>query len=234
MIYVLILILWLYFGLSFYSKKFNSPYTLTMIFGKKGSGKTTIMTKMMVKDLKKGWNVYTDIEGINVPGVRFFNLHDLEVCSPPPHSAVYLDEVGLSMDNREYKSFANGLRDYLALQRHYKNKVVLASQAFDVDKKVRDRTDRFLYQTKIAGCIGISRPIIIKMQPNDQPQQGNDNPVAVHYKWGSFSDWRVTWIPRYAKYFNSFEAPYRPDVRFKEIPREIKQLRRKPWLRRKK
>ena len=231
MIYVIIFIVCIYFSLSLYSKKYNSPYTWTAIFGKKGSGKSTLMIKMMLKDIKKGWTIYTDLQGVNIPGVRVFNLKDLEFCSPPPHSAVYLDEIGLTLDNRNYKNLSEGMRDWLALLRHYKCKVVCNSQSFDYEKKARDRTDLFLYQVKIAGCIGISRPVVLKVKPNDMSNTSSDAPIVAYYKWGSLFAWKITWIPRYAKWFNSFLAPDRKDVSWKEIPGDLQQLKRRPWKR---
>ena len=99
-------------GLVIYSSKFNNPYKLIFIFGKKGSGKSTLMVKYMVKYLKKGWTVYTDMVGVNISGVRFFDTNKLAEFKPVEHSVVFLDEVGLSMDNRNFKSFPAGMRDF--------------------------------------------------------------------------------------------------------------------------
>lgn len=226
MLYFILSFILLYVGLVLYSKRWRNPYQLIFIFGRKGSGKSTLMTKMMLKDLKHGWTVYTDMKGCLIPGVREINLLHLESTTPPPYSSIYLDEVGLSMDNRQFKNFTEGLRDFYALQRHYKVKVVVNSQAFDVDKKVRDRTDKFIYQTKIAGCVGISRPIVQVLKPNDLSSPNNDSPILPFYKWGSLLQWHITWIPRYAKYFDSFVAPPRPTIQFQEVPGDLKEFLR--------
>lgn len=222
--YVLLLLFSAYIFLVIYSKRWNNPFTLTFLFGRKGSGKTTLMAKMMLKDKKRGWTIYTDVQGIKIPGARIFDLSELNTKSPPPKSAVYLDEVGLSMDNRNYKAFSSGLRDWYALQRHYKCKVVVNSQAFDVDKKVRDRTDSFYYVTKIAGTISIARPIVLKIKPNDMSNPSQDSPIVTSYRWGSLLAWKITWLPRYAKWFDSFEAPPREDVAY----HAISELKSKP------
>lgn len=95
--YAFYLLVALCVGLGIYSAKFNNPYKLIFIFGKKGSGKSTLMVKYMVKYLKRGWSVYTDMVGVNIKGVRFFNTDDLAKFVPDEHSAVFLDEVGLSL-----------------------------------------------------------------------------------------------------------------------------------------
>lgn len=225
--YIILIFLTAYIFLVFYSKKWNNPFTLTFLFGRKGAGKTTLMAKMMLRDQKKGWTIYTDVKGIKIPGVRVFDLTELNYRSPPPKSSVYLDEVGLTMDNRNYKSFTSGLRDWYALQRHYKCKVTVNSQAFDVDKKVRDRTDSFFYVTKLAGTISIARPIVLKIKPNDMTNPSQDSPICTSYRWGSLLAWKITWLPKYARYFDSFEAPAREDVRWEEVS-GISELRRSP------
>lgn len=231
MLFIFLFFFVLYFGFSIYSKRWNCPFTLTFLFGKKGAGKTTLMCKMMIRDLKRGWTVYTDVNGIKVDGVRIFNLKELDSKSPPPRSAVYLDEVGLTLDNRAYKQFSNGLRDWYALQRHYKCKVVVNSQAFDVDKKVRDRTDSFYYCTKLAGVLSLARPIVLKVKPNDMTNPSCDSPIMSSYRWGSLFAWRWTWLPKYAKYFDSFEAPPRLDVTWKAVEDGISVIKsRKPII----
>ena len=41
--------------------KYRNPYKLYMVFGKKGSGKTTLMTKLALQYQKKGWRVYLSL-----------------------------------------------------------------------------------------------------------------------------------------------------------------------------
>lgn len=195
-------------GLVIYSSKFNNPFKLIFIFGKKGSGKSTLMVKYMVKYLKKGWLVYTDMVGVNINGVRFFNTDDLAKFVPEENSALFLDEVGLSMDNRNFKSFPAGMRDFFALQRKYKVRVYVNSQSYDVDKKVRDRVDSMILQTNIGNIIGISRPIKRKITLTEATSQGESR-IADQLQFGHFWDWKWTWLPRYFKYFTSFNAPHR-------------------------
>ena len=51
-------------------------------------------------------------------------------------SVIFIDEVGMIWDNRDFASFAHCVRDWFKLQRHYKCKVYLFSQSFDIDKKL--------------------------------------------------------------------------------------------------
>lgn len=226
MIFILIFICFI-IGFCILSSKYKNPYTLTFIFGKKGSGKSTLMVKYMIKDLKKGWHVYTDMFDVHIPGVRLFNTLDLSKFCPEPKSSIYLDEVGLTMDNRHFKSFPDGMRDFFALQRKYKCKVFVNSQSYDVDKKVRDRVDKMILQSNIGNIIGISRPIKRKVTLVEASSQG-ESKIADNLKFAGITSWKLTWLPRYHRYFESFNAPHREQLPFNQIVGDLLDLRWSP------
>lgn len=209
---------------SFYSRRFANPYRLIFIFGKKGAGKSTYMVAEMLKDLKHGWNVYTDMQDCIVPGVRIIeSSSQLAAFVPESNSALYLDEVGISFDNRSYKTFDSGLRDFFKLQRKYKCKVVMNSQSFDVDKKIRDVTDSMILQTAIGNVLTLSRPIRRSVALVEATAQA-DSRIADNLKFESLFKWRIRFMPKYFKYFESFNAPERPYIPFREIPAIVKDL----------
>ena len=208
-----------------YSRRYANPYKLIFIFGKKGAGKSTLMVKWMLRDLKHGWTVYTDIQDCIIPGVRIINGQDLSTFIPEPNSAVYLDEVGISFDNRNYKNFDSGLRDFFKLQRKYKCKVVMNSQSFDVDKKIRDTTDGMILQTSFLNMFTLSRPISRHVALVEATSNG-DSRIADNLKFDSILSWRLSFMPKYFKYFKSFSAPPRDPISFKQIAGDIKDLKR--------
>lgn len=231
MFYVIVIIFSIIIAFCLYSKKFKNPYKLIFIFGKKGSGKSTLMTKWMVKDIRKGWTVYTDMIGLNINGVHYFKTLDLAKFVPPPNSSIYLDEVGLSMDNRNYKSFPEGLRDFFALQRKYRCKVVVNSQSYDVDKKVRDRVDRMILQSNIGNVIGISRPIRRSVTLVEASSVGESR-ICDQLSFAGIFSIRFTWLPSWFKYFVSFNPPPRDLLPSREISdgvsakRQLRDIRR--------
>ena len=223
--WIFVLFFAIFVGFSFYSRRYNNPYKLIFIFGKKGAGKSTLMVSQMLKDLKHGWTVYTDIQDCNIPGVRIIKSKDLSNFVPDKNSAVYLDEVGIAFDNRSYKTFDSGLRDFFKLQRKYKCKVVMNSQSFDVDKKIRDVTDGMILQTAIGNVFTLSRPIVRKVALVEASAQG-DSRIADNLKFASIFNWRIYFMPKYFKYFLSFNAPERPAIPFREIPKVVKDVKR--------
>ena len=102
------------------TRRYVNPYKLYFIFGKKGAGKTTFETKLAVKYLKKGWNVYTDLPELYVPGVRYFHYDSLGEFVPEEHSLLILGEAGIKFDSRHFKTFKPELRDFFPFQRKYK------------------------------------------------------------------------------------------------------------------
>lgn len=208
------------FIFSLYSKKFRNPNTLTFLFGKKGSGKSTYMVKLMLKDIKHGWTVYTNMEDVNIKGVRVFNADDLKSCRPDEHSSVYVDEAGLAWDSRNFKNFDKGYTEFFKLQRKYKCKMLINSQAFDVDKKIRDLTDSMALQSNIGNVIGITRPIKRSITLTE-PSADKDSRIADRLRFASLWSWKITLLPKYFKFFDSFSAPDRPYIDYHEVGKDI-------------
>lgn len=198
------------------SRRYNNPYRLIFIFGKKGAGKSLYMVKQMMKYLKKGWTVYTDIDNCNLPGVRIMNAMDLSEFAPVENSAIFLDEAGILFDNRNFKNFNSGLRDFFKLQRKYKCRVFLNSQSFDIDKKIRDVTDHMGLIVSVGNVFSIYRPIRRSITLT-QPSAEAESRIADKLSFESLFKWQITYLPKYFKYFDSFAAPERPPLPFNEI-----------------
>lgn len=195
-------------------KKYNNPYKLYMIFGKKGSGKSTLLCKLALKYQKKGYIVYTNMEDICIPDVRIIDAEKLGEFVPEPKSCVLLDEVGMLYDNRDYKKFKSEVRDFFKLQRHYNCVVYLASQSFDIDKKLRDLTDRMYLITSICSWLSLCRPISKRIGLVEASSQGESR-IVENLKFMFITSWRFTFIPRYASFFNSFKVPEKPYLQYK-------------------
>lgn len=210
-----------------------------MIFGKKGSGKSTTLTKLALQHVKRGWTVYSTeyipyTYYIEPDQVGFVELEDfnyvpfdpekykglkkiikvfLEKNNPTrPKILLLVDEVGMIWDNRDFKKFKPEVRNWFKLQRHYHTKVVLFSQTFDIDKKLRDLTDQMFLVRNFARCWTLGKKIrkFITISNNQDSADGGSLTEGLEFESGFF--WfmgtrTLTYIPKYSKYFNSFEAP---------------------------
>lgn len=159
------------------TQKYVNPYKLIMIFGKKGSGKSTTLTKLALTHISKGWTVYSTEF---IPGTYFITpdmvgkvqLEDFNYKPFNPDNykglikyfmiakdyffprrakiLLLIDEVGMIWDNRDFKNFKTHVRDFFKLERHYYVKCYLFSQTFDIDKKLRDLTDAMYLVSNVA------------------------------------------------------------------------------------
>lgn len=207
-IYILIFIVILFLLFDYFTKDYLNPYKLIMIFGKKGAGKTTLLTKIAIKHIKAGYTVYSTIR---IPGTIYFNVTLIGTYSFKPDSVVLIDEVGMVWDNRDYKNFKPEVRDFFKLQRHYKLKIYLFSQTFDVDKKLRDLTDSmYLLESKLrlwSVAKKIDKTITISKQKDEDGKELNSTLIE-DYKFEPFiipGSRIITYIPRYACFFDSHE-----------------------------
>ena len=202
--------------------KYRNPYKLYMVFGKKGSGKTTLMTKLALKYQKKGWTVYSDRE---LPGCYLFRTDEFGKKQFPPCSLILVDEVGLVWDNRNFKSFPEHVKVYFKYQRQYRHVVYLFSQSFDVDKKIRDMTDHLYIVSNFCNFLSIARRVTkhITVVHADRSAQG-ESKIVDDYNIDSlllapFGSLKLTYIPKYTKYFKSFDPPKLPDFEGEPLPK---------------
>lgn len=208
----------------FLSYRYRNPYKLIFVFGKKGSGKSCYMVRQMLKYRRRGWNVYTDMADVKIPGVRIVSLNDFVNFRPAAHSLVCLDEVGISMDNRSYKSFPPGLRDFFKYVRKMEITVIMNSQAFDVDKKVRDTTDSMLLMQSIGSLFSIARPIY-RTVTLTEPSADSESRIADKLRFGSIFSWKFYYMPSYFRYFDSKSMPSRLEMPYTEVVDYSRYLR---------
>ena len=201
------------------TRKYLNPYTLTMVVGKKGSGKSTLKTKLAIQHLKKGWNVYCQEP---IPGCHLFSIEDFGNYAFPENSVLLIDEVGMIWDNRDYKSFKPVVRDWFKLQRHRKIKVYLFSQTFDIDKKLRDLTDDMYLVT----CVGrvftwakrICRKPCLVTPSGDSPARLDDELYFESLLFWPLGSRHLTFIPAWTKFFDTREAPALYDREWPLVP----------------
>ena len=137
-------------------------------------------------------------------------------------AVVLVDEVGLIWHARDWKSFDKKVREYLKLQRHYHVRIYLCSQSFDVDKSVRDLCDEMWLLVNVLNIFSYGKRIIkdfdIVQATAESPSTLVENLKFDSLFFAPFGSRMLTYIPKYAQFFDSFEAPELEDRVFDYRP----------------
>lgn len=192
-------------------RKYINPYKLYMIFGKKGSGKSSYLVKLALDYKKRGYTIYTNMKDMMIPDIRVFKEDDLGEFVPPEKSVILWDEAGMKFDNRQFRNFSTEKRDFFKLQRHYKVIVYLASQNFDVDKKLRDLTDKMFLVNNIGIVYSLIRPIRKSITLTESTSEAESR-IAENLKFEWLFSWKLIKLTKYTKYFESFVVPEKPQL----------------------
>lgn len=144
-----LIIYWLYWVI-----RMRNPYSSVLYIGKKGSGKSTLITKLVLqyhkskviyhddnerKWKRENWNIYTNTPVFVPFAVNRFDLRNLGAFVPKPNSVIFCDEINLIWDNRNFKAFGSDIQEFFRLARKLRCKVVMFSQSFDCDIRQEDQ-----------------------------------------------------------------------------------------------
>lgn len=193
----------------FLTKDYVNSYKLIMVFGKKGAGKTTFLTKTAIKSLQKGHTVYSTVY---IPGTILIDAHEFGIYKFNPGSIVLIDEVSLIWSNRDFKTFSRSVESAFRLQRHDQITVYLFSQSFDIDKKIRDLTDSMYLLSNKFRVFSLARKIEKFTDINNQRSDGMSK-IDESFEFASIlapGSMIWTFIPRWKEFFDSFEPADRP------------------------
>lgn len=208
--------------------KHNDPYRdIYFIMGKPGSGKSTYfahemkkytkLNKRLIKRGKTPWTIYTDMH-VNIPGIRIFNPKDLKDHWPEEKSVIFIDEISLIWDSRKFKSFDSGFTEFFKLHRHAETIIYCASQAFDADLRIRQLTTHLMVTNNLFGIFALVRPVTRKFPYFTEPSAEHGSDITDVYKMSIITSWKLYFMPRYFKYFNSYIKPGRPYLPYSEVP----------------
>ena len=190
----------------FLTCKYLSPYTFTLVFGKKGVGKSLSMQKDILKHLKRGWKVYAD-SNTNIKDVIMIDASKIYTYRFPRNSLIVIDEINLLWDNRDFKKFDKNIQDWFREQRKKGIKIIAYSQTFDCDKKLRDLTDTLAIQRKFMRVWTVRRyyvktPRIISAEEARDTARIADDYIKVPLLFRGVD---FTYIPKYVKCYDTNE-----------------------------
>lgn len=160
MIFIVILLLVCFLFLRRISRFCNNPYTLRLIVGSKGSGKSLLLARI----------------ANSFDGPIYSNMgigYDLDVeywkQDFPQGSLIMIDEIGVIHSNRDFKSMPREAIEWYKMQRKRRLTVVCSSQTMDVDKKIRDLCDRIILVKRYNFvCVARSYKAVISLVQNQE------------------------------------------------------------------
>lgn len=187
---------------------------VTGYFGVPGCGKTTLLTSIAQKELKRisrGKSPYQHVltnfycKGCERISVSELGLYNLEYC------LILLDELTLDCDARDYKKFSAALKQFFILHRHLHCDVIYFVQDFSqVDKIIRNVTFDLWYVTKpivpFFCNFSIARRVYRQITINEYTSE-----LLLGYRFSKFLErifsksMRLIWRPHWYKFFDSFD-----------------------------
>lgn len=187
---------------------------VTGYFGVPGCGKTTFLTALAQKELRRirnGKSAYHHVltnfycEGCERISVKDLGHYDMEYC------LILLDELTLDCDARDYKKFSDALKQFFILHRHLHCDVIYFVQDFSqVDKIIRNVTFDLWYTSKpilpFFRNFSVARRVYRQIAINE-----NTSELVLGYRFSKFLErifdksLRLCWRPRWYKYFDSYD-----------------------------
>lgn len=207
-------------------RKLINPFKMIAIFGKPGSGKSTLETKWMYKDIKRKWEVYTDNPTVKIPGIKYFDIEKFksgewlpdgrkgyknengEINEEDRYISIYWDEIGIAYSNRDFKNNLNPKTlAWWKKHRHNRVKVVYGSQSYkDMDLKIRNLTDKmYLVNRSFWNNLSIAKPILIKMDiQNNENTESSGGQIVEKFSYDIFIFWKPILLQRWIHKFDSY------------------------------
>lgn len=210
-------------GFHLVTRRFLNPHRLIFVFGRKGAGKSTVLTKIAYRYLRQGREVYSTEElSFKIKGEIKSTLKiepkKIYLYQFQPGSVILIDEVSLIWDNRNFKSMDPKVVEWFRYQRHYKVRTYLFSQTFDIDKKLRDLSDDMYLVNKFFRVWAVARHMVRKpvvVHPSaESPARIDDDIIEDGLLLAPFGGCIIAFIPHWAKLFDSFKKPEEPTSTF--------------------
>lgn len=231
-IFVLIF-MWVIYPLFIYwNDKLENKYFAELYQGIPGTGKTGLCTKEIVMNQRKKTydRVYCNFE---LPGSYLFNIDDIRYHKYKfkPNSLVLIDEAGVNLSNREFKKLDKDFIDWFAFLRHNKCRVKLYSQSTDIDKKVRDKCQKYHIMSRWF-VFTVDKTYYKTLKP--QTNLEGIGEVVESLESGGIFEMRLHYLPRYVGLWDTYDyikVPLIPSRYIMPTPKYKVSMFYKKWYR---
>lgn len=180
-----------------------------MILGLPRSGKTTLLQKIANYHTKKGRKVYSNVPLENTYKIEIADIGKYQI----ENAVILLDECGVYLNNRKWKSTPQEFIEWTKYVGHYKCLVYLASQAEDFEVTLARMCQSIWLCRKIGKRISMAAHIKVILDVDDTGQCIIKR-LTKESIIGALLNNEFTWMPKYWKGFNSFECKKLEDKMF--------------------
>lgn len=209
MIFVLIILVILVF--LFVVNEPKRKNGVVLYFANIGSGKTTYLSKIAIKEIKrikKGKSKYSHIvSNAQISGVIYEpDIRALLKFGALEKTMILVDEGSIVYNNRKMNMTEPEIK-YFKLIRHYSSTCIVVSQSYDdIDVTLR-RLYTEIYILRYLPLFTLIQPITKRVGIDEQTKQ-----IIDEYKFKNPFSWRLFFRPLYFKYFNSWWIPADVDI----------------------
>lgn len=223
LLFILIVLFILFIYILIFRKYIIRNYKFKFYIGKVGSGKTSLMIRHCLKFVKKCKRkkiepvIYSNVEINGVP-IRLIDPTDItDDIRLLPNSLLLIDEPNLYWDNRDFKTVNKATLRWFRLYRHNQVNICIYSQTYDIDKKLRKLcTDIYLIR-KYLGTLSVASKLDKNIEIADNALDA-ESQIVDRIKIVPFfipTSREFYFIPKYSKYYDSFELKALKEIPFK-------------------
>lgn len=209
-IFICLVLIWHLLTLKYYQ-----PAGIVLYLCMKRGGKSCTVAKNCLRYTKKGIPTYCNADDISVPDVRIFDMAHLGRYRVSD-AHIEIDEISMWYDNRAWKQNQQKNADFVRWLRstgHLNLTVNMYSQDYSVDKRIRQLCDAIYIGKKYLRVITVWRrlkkQIAIKDSALDAESQIVDS--LDFTPWWMPGSIKITWIPKYIGWFDSFKDLYQTE-----------------------
>ena len=207
---VFLIVLLICFFVILPSKKMRNIYPLVLMMGKKGCGKSTTIAKLVTRHIKNGWTCYSTsyCSGCFKVSPDQVGRVELPDINNNGKTVLFVDEINLLWDNRDFKSFPAYMKEWLIQMRKHHVKCYMFSQTYTCDKKIRDLADEIYLLSKVANVFTYGKKVkkFLTIRNSEMSENGSDITEGMEFEKFFVPRSRfITYIPKYVKMFNTDE-----------------------------
>lgn len=187
-----------------------------------GTGKTTTAQYIALKNIKLGIPVYSNRSLAGCYKVSIEDLGSFDFCVVEDGiekrgGVLIIDEAGIDLNNRDWKSLNHKMIEFFKLHRHYKLNIYVLTQGIDIDLTVRRLITCWFKVVRYYIFFGLVKTPYTKLIPVYQTLtiENGDWKIKYEVPKSIFVGQKIN-MKKIWHLFDSFDAPTLPKKEFEK------------------